>query len=80
MSSLTPASEAELAEVVAESAAAARPLELIGRGTKRHLGRPLQTEATLDLARFAGVVTYEPEELILTARPGTPLAEIEALT
>jgi glycolate oxidase FAD binding subunit len=79
MTSLTPATEAELAEAVAESAAAARPLELIGRGTKRHLGRPLQTEATLDLSRFAGVVAYEPEELILTARPGTPLAEIESL-
>ncbi len=78
MTLLKPNGEAELAAMVGESAALARPLEVIGRGSKRALGRPLQLEATLDLSGFAGVVTYEPEELILTARPGTLLREVEA--
>ena len=34
---------------------------------------------TLDLSDLAGVTLYEPEELVLSAQAGTPLAEIEAL-
>lgn len=74
-----PDSEAALAEAVAEAAAAGTPLELVGRGSKRALGRPLQVERTLDLSAFSGIVSYEPEELILTAGPATPMSEIEAL-
>lgn len=78
METLRPGSEAELAETLAEASAAGRPLELVGLGSKRGYGRPLQVEATLDLAAFAGIRSYEPEELVLTAGPATPLAEIEA--
>ena len=45
------------------------------RGPKRN--RP--TDATLDLSGLSGVTLYEPEELVLSAKAGTPLAEIEAL-
>ncbi|HKY94645.1 MAG TPA: FAD-binding protein [Kiloniellales bacterium] len=79
MTTLAPATEAELVEAVASANAAGRSLELLGRGSKRAMGRPLQVEATLDLSRFSGVVAYEPNELLLTAGPATPLAEIEAL-
>ena len=40
---------------------------------------PAQTDVTLDLSGLSGVTLYEPEELVLTARAGTPIAEIEAL-
>ena len=50
-----------------------------GSGTKRAIGRPAQTDLTLDLSGLTGVTLYEPEELVLSARAGTPLAEIEAL-
>jgi glycolate oxidase FAD binding subunit len=56
-----------------------KSLEIIGHGTKRALGRPAQVDATLDLSGLAGVTLYEPEELVLSARAGTPLAEIEDL-
>jgi glycolate oxidase FAD binding subunit len=56
-----------------------KALEIVGHGTKRSLGRPAQVDATLDLAGLAGVTLYEPEELVLSARAGTPLREIEAL-
>jgi glycolate dehydrogenase FAD-binding subunit len=56
-----------------------KTLEVTGGGSKRDLGRPTQTDATLDLSGLTGVTLYEPEELVLSARAGTPLAEIEAL-
>ncbi|MEA2975854.1 MAG: glycolate oxidase binding subunit [Alphaproteobacteria bacterium] len=56
-----------------------KSLELVGRGSKRAMGRPSQTELTLDLSSLTGVMLYEPEELVLSARAGTPIAEIEAL-
>jgi len=56
-----------------------KTLEIIGHGSKRAIGRPLQVDMTLDLSGLAGVTLYEPEELVLSARAGTPLAEIEML-
>jgi glycolate oxidase FAD binding subunit len=56
-----------------------KSLEIVGHGTKRALGRPAQVDATLDLSGLTGVTLYEPEELVLSARAGTSLAEIENL-
>ena len=56
-----------------------KALEVAGSGSKRAIGRPSQTDMTLDLSGFSGVTLYEPEELILSAKAGTPLAEIQAL-
>jgi glycolate oxidase FAD binding subunit len=56
-----------------------KALELIGHGSKRAVGRPAQTDLTLELSGLTGVTLYEPEELVLSAKAGTPLAEIEAL-
>lgn len=71
-----PGSEAELAQLVAQAEA---PFEMIGTGTKRGLGRPVQAARTLDMSAFAEIAAYEPEELILEAGAGTRLAAIEAL-
>jgi glycolate oxidase FAD binding subunit len=57
----------------------AKALDVVGGGSKRGIGRPSQTDLTLDLSGLTGVTLYEPEELILSAMAGTPLAEIEAL-
>lgn len=73
---LKPGSERELAEIIA---ATTDPLEIIGTGTKRGLGRPVQAAARLDMSGFSGVIAYEPEELILEVGAATPLAEVEAL-
>ena len=56
-----------------------KALEVAGQGSKRTIGRPSQTDITLDLSGLSGVTLYEPEELVLSAKAGTPLAEIEAL-
>src|ERR1043166_5827965 len=56
-----------------------KTLEVLGHGTKRAIGRAAQWDLTLDLSALSGVTLYEPEELVLSAKAGTPLAEIEAL-
>lgn len=79
MTIFTPAAASEVLDAVRWAAAEEAPLEIVGHGSKRGIGRPAQAEHTLDLSRLAGVTLYEPEELVLSARAGTPLAEIEAL-
>jgi glycolate oxidase FAD binding subunit len=56
-----------------------KALEVAGHGTKRGIGRPSQTDLTLDLSGLTGITLYEPAELVLSARAGTPLADIEKL-
>jgi glycolate dehydrogenase FAD-binding subunit len=74
-----PTTSDQLREVVAEAIAGETPLEVLGRGTKRALGRPLEIEQAVQVDRLAGIGLYEPEELVMSAACGTPLAEIEAM-
>lgn len=71
----------ELAYLVAEAADTRTPLEVMGRGTKREVGRPVQYGAVLSTESLVGIPLYEPSELVLVALAGTPVAQIEqALT
>lgn len=54
-----------------------QPLRLRGGGTKDFLGQVLQGEV-LDTRAYSGILSYEPSELVITVRAGTPLAEVEA--
>lgn len=76
---LKPRDAKEVEEAVCWALGNDKPLELVGQGTKRTVGRPSQTDLTLDLSSLTGVTLYEPAELVLSARAGTPIAEIEAL-
>ena len=78
MTVFQPVDAAETAEAVAWAAAGSQSLEIIAGGSKRGLGRPPRAEHQLDVSRLAGIVDYEPAELIVTARAATPMAEIEA--
>jgi glycolate oxidase FAD binding subunit len=71
----TPKTAAEVVEIVA----AARPLEIVGGGTKRGIGVVRGAEAVLSLAGLNKVIDYAPEELVLTAQPGVTLAALEKL-
>ena len=77
MTRFVPADLVELRDAVAAALAAEEPVELVGGGSKRGLGRPLQTAHALDLSRLSGIRDYAPSELVLTAGAATPLAEIE---
>ena len=71
-----PETTKQAAEAVRWALSEGEPLDVTGSGSKRGLGRPMQTAYTLDLSGLAGVVAYEPEELVLTAGAGTPMAVI----
>ncbi|MFO1056013.1 MAG: glycolate oxidase subunit GlcE [Dongiaceae bacterium] len=75
---LRPADEAQLVELLRWAVAEETPLELAAGGSKRGFGRPVQAAHRLDLSAFAGIRDYQPAELVLTAGPATPLAELEA--
>ena len=77
---LRPREPKQVEEAIAWALAQGKTFELIGCGTKRPIGRAAQWDATLDLSALTGVTLYEPEELVLSAKAGTPLAEVEALT
>src|SRR5262245_2838718 len=76
---IRPRDAGDVTAAVQWALANSKTLEIVGQGSKRALGRPAQTDATLDLSAIAGVTLYEPEELVLSARAGTLLAEIERL-
>src|ERR1700739_4177923 len=78
MTRFAPADLTELRDQIAGALAAEEPLELVGGGSKRGLGRPAQAAHQLDLTRLAGIRDYQPSELVLTAGAGTPLGEIES--
>lgn len=69
----------EAAEAVKSALADGAKLAIRGRDTKRALGRPITTDRMLDISRIAGTIRYEPEELILTVKAGTPIIDIEMM-
>jgi glycolate oxidase FAD binding subunit len=76
---LKPRDAAEVEQAIQWAIAGGKTLEIVGRGSKRLIGRAAQWDMTLDLSGLSGVTLYEPAELVLSARAGTPLSEIEAL-
>ena len=74
-----PSDEKEVQDIVQWAVSHSAPLDVIGHGTKAGIGRPAQAANGLNLSGLTGVTLYEPEELVLTARAGTPLEEIETL-
>jgi len=79
MTILKPRDQADLADIVGTAVTRERPLELIGRGTKRAFGRPMGDLPTLDLSALSGLRFYEPDELVLRAGAAIGIAEIESM-
>ncbi len=82
MPTSTVSSDADLSAVLADqvrtAASDGEALRITGGDTKAFYGRRTQAR-TLSIAGHRGVIAYEPSELVITARGGTPLAEIETL-
>lgn len=74
---LAPSDEAGFAAAIADAAAAKEPLSIIGAGTKACMLRPVQAARSLSTRNHGGITLYSPNELIISARAGTPLADIE---
>ncbi len=71
--------EADVLAVAEWALANSAAMEILGAGSKRGLGRPLDVAHQLDLSGLTGITLYEPDELVLRARAGTAVREIEDL-
>ena len=83
MNVISPETEEALARVVARAHAARQPLVIEGHGSKRAMLRPVhdlwgQAASTLSTRNLTGITLYRPTELMIRARAGTPIPEIEA--
>jgi glycolate oxidase FAD binding subunit len=68
---------ASLCERVGAAAARGEKLRIRGAGTKDFYGNEI-AGTPVDMSAYSGIVAYEPKELVLSVRAGTPLAEVEA--
>ena len=68
----------ECARVLTEAMATHTPVALVGSGSKLNIGRPMQTAASVSTRGLRGITLYEPSELVMSARAGTPVSHIEA--
>ncbi len=75
---LVPKNTADVVDAIQWALDKEAALEVVGHGSKRAMGRPVDATHQLDISALSGIVLYEPEELVLSARAGTSLAEIEA--
>ena len=72
----SPESERQTAELVRWAVAEGKTLDVQGKNTKRGFGLPVAADCVLCMNRLAGITGYHPEELVMVALPGTPLAEV----
>ncbi len=68
----------EVREVVNDAMADRRQVEILASGSKRALGRRCSYDLTMDLSAMTGIIDYQPEELVITLRAGTPMLEVGA--
>lgn len=73
---LEPGDEAGVARVVREACETGEPLHVFGNGSKDRMLRPVQAARSLSTSALTGITLYSPEELVVSARAGTPMAAL----
>jgi glycolate oxidase FAD binding subunit len=76
---MTPASEGEVASLLGDATRTRTPIEVLGTGSKRGIGRPVDAAAIISTQALTGVTLYEPSEMVMSALAGTKLSDIETL-
>ena len=72
-----PQNEREVSSFIKKFYKSNIPIELIGSGSKRKIGKPLQCAKTLNLSKLNGIIEYLPEELYIKVKAGTSIKQIE---
>ena len=72
-----PENEKKVSEFIKQFHKSNIPIELIGSGSKRKIGKPLQCAKILNLSKLSGIVEYFPEELYIKVKACTPINQIE---
>jgi glycolate oxidase FAD binding subunit len=78
MTTLSPTTTDDLRDAIADATRSGIRLAIRGGGSKAPLGHDTPDAAILDMRGYTGIVDYDPSELVLTVRAGTPLAEVQA--
>lgn len=76
---LLPTSETEAADIIRDHAHARRALAIFGGNTRSGFGNRVEAEASLSSRAITGIVAYNPAEMVMTVKAGTPVAEVEAV-
>ena len=72
-----PESEKEVSKLIGQFYKSNIPIELVGSGSKKQIGKPLQVAKTLNLSKLSGIVEYLPKELYIKVKACTPINQIE---
>lgn len=72
-----PAADWELASFLTDASASATPVEVVGGGSRRHIGRLREDASLVSTHVLRGVRAYEPGDLVMSAQSGTLLRDIE---
>jgi glycolate oxidase FAD binding subunit len=75
---VSPADEAGVAAAVHDAMSSRTPVAIRGGGSREGLGRPVRAARTMSTERLTGITLLEPAELVVSAKAGTPVAEVEA--
>jgi glycolate oxidase FAD binding subunit len=77
ISTLKPESEEAISEAIKHCYKKNIPLAINGLGSKKNIGKNFQSQKTLDLSNYSGIIKYEPEELYIKVKSGTSIKEIK---
>ena len=72
-----PQNEREVSSIIKKFYKSNIPIELVGTGSKKKIGKPLQCAKILNLSKLNGIVEYLPEELYIKVKSGTSIKQIE---
>ncbi|MCL6652323.1 2-hydroxy-acid oxidase [Agrobacterium rubi] len=75
---LLPSTETEAADMIRDHAQASRALAIFGGNTRSGFGNRVKAEVSLSSRNITGIVAYNPAEMVMTVKAGTPVAEVEA--
>jgi glycolate oxidase FAD binding subunit len=75
---MRPSTEAELQAALVTLERQKLPAEIRGAGSKAAIGRPTDCSVVIETTALSGITLYEPTELVMSARAGTSLAQIES--
>jgi len=75
---LYPKKEKEVAEIIKKFYKKSTPIEIIGSGSKKKIGKILQCAKILNLSKLSGIIEYLPGELYIKVKAGTSVNEIES--
>ncbi len=78
MALLRPQTVDQVVDAVRAAGAASRPLEILGSGSRRGIGHPVQAEDALCLDRMAAIIDHDAAELVVTVQPGARTADVIA--